>query len=380
MSFYELIKAEFKAIFTNPAIVLTVLGGAILYSFLYPQPYLNQLPRKQKVILIDLDNSRLSRKIARMVNSSPQINLTEQSYDIEKAKSSIQKGEIAGYLLIPKNFYKDVELKKSPTLVYGGNASYFLVYGSIAESIFEVAKEVNEEILLSRKLHSAKNANPKENQPLKLNARPAFNTTLGYINYVIPAVFILIFHQIMLIGASIQGATQTELRVGYWQLVSPLKLMLARFFVYLIVYLPIGFYYMGFCFERYGVPHVASTDVIILFMLTIIVSATSMGMALGELIPRRELATFVVLVSSLPLVFTAGFVWPTYAITPWLSFLVQWVPATPAILSMVELNQMGADFTQVYDKWLQICMLGFFYMILALLLMRRKRNQESITP
>lgn len=372
MSFYELIKAEFKAILTNPAILLTVIGGAILYSFLYPQPYINQLPRKQKVILIDLDNTSFSRHVARMVNATPQIALTKQAYDIKKAQKSIQDGEVEGYLLIPKNFYKDVRLHKSPTLVYGANATYFLVYGSIAEAIFEVTKELSKKI----KENSAKNFATKKSPPIKLNARPAFNPTMGYINYVIPAVFIIIFHQIMLIGASIQGATQTELVSGYWLKVSPLKLMFARILVYLVIYLPIGIYYMGFCFQRYGVPHVASMDILVLFMIPFVISATSLGMFLGEIIPRRELATFFVLVSSLPLVFTAGFVWPTYAIAPFLNFLVQWFPSTPTTISLVKLNQMGANFSQVYDKWLQICLLGVLYMILAFLLMRGKRVRK----
>lgn len=376
MSFFKLILTEFKAILTNPAIVLTVIGGAIFYSFLYPQPYINQTPREQKVILIDNDNTPFSRDFARKVNATPQVKLTSTGYNINEAKEAITNGKVSGYLLIPKDFYKNIKLQKSPTLVYGANASYFLVYGSIAEAIFDVAKAVSSDILLKRQLYKTNNSlNPT---PINLVSKPAFNPTIGYINYVIPAVFILIFHQIMLIGAGIQGGTQNELKQGYWQKVSPLKLILARLLVYLVIYLPIGIYYMGFCFNLYSVPHLSNISTLLLMTAPLVISATALGMVIGELVPRKELATFIVLVSSLPLVFTSGFIWPIHSITPILTSLVQFIPTTPAILAFLQINQMGADFTQIYDKWLQVCILGIFYLLIAFYLMRRKHNHLHV--
>ena len=47
-----------------------------------------------------------------------------------------------------------------------------------------------------------------------------------------------------------------------------------------------------------------------LLAMPFLLSVIFLGMILGQLIPRRELATVVVLLSSLPLVFSAGFIWP----------------------------------------------------------------------
>ncbi len=44
MTLFELFKAELKALFTNPVVVLTVFGGVVFYSFLYPLPYAKQIP------------------------------------------------------------------------------------------------------------------------------------------------------------------------------------------------------------------------------------------------------------------------------------------------------------------------------------------------
>ncbi len=363
MNLLALIKAELKAIFTNQAIVLTIIGGSVLYSFLYPQPYINQVPRKQKIVFIDQDNSHLSHKIARLVNASANVSIVRQVHEIKEAQELIESSQVMGYLLVPKDFAKNVELRKSPSLVYGGNASYFLVYGSIAEVIFKVSKQLNEDLGIKPQID--------------LNVRSVFNPTLGYINYVIPAVFILILHQVMALGSALQGSAQNEKGDGYWNDFPLWQVYATRLFVYTLLYFPMSLYYMGFCFDHYSIPTLALPSELVLMIFTLIFSATSLGMFLGEIFPRRELATFFILISSMILVFTAGFVWPSYAITPWLYYLVQLVPAIPAILSFVKLNQMGVDFYLIIDQYLQILLLGIAYLSLAILLARKKRAKAN---
>ncbi len=367
MNMFELLKAELKAILTNKAILLTVIGGALLYSFMYPQPYIKQMPTEQKIALIDLDNTPLSRKLARAIDATPQVKIVFRLHDEKSLKKLISKGDIFGYVYIPKNFSKDILLKNIPTVAYGGNASFLLVYGTVVEGIFETLKDFYKDISL------AKNMFVKDTSHLmNLSSKSAFNHTLGYVNYVIPAVFILILHQIMLIGVSLQGATQNELKKGYWQEIKPLKLIFVRLLAYFIVYLPICMYYVGFCFKHYLVPIEADVTLLLSLLVLLVFTAVSLGIALGEYMPRKEHATFLVLVSSLPFVFTAGFVWPVELLPQWLNVLVQFYPATPSILAFVELNQMGADFFQIWNKVLQILSLGIGYFLLSLYFLRRK--------
>ena len=94
MTWKKLISSEFYAIFTNIPLLVTVFGGVIIYSFLYPLPYINQTPTEQKIAIINLDNSQLSRTIERMANATPQVKITQQIYNIEEAKALLVKGDI----------------------------------------------------------------------------------------------------------------------------------------------------------------------------------------------------------------------------------------------------------------------------------------------
>jgi ABC-2 type transport system permease protein len=112
MHWKTLFNYELRSFFSNIPLLVTVFGGVFIYSFLYPLPYINQTPTKQNIAVINLDNSPISRKIERMVNATPQVNISEQQFTIEQAKASLNRGDISGFLLIPENFYKNLLLKK----------------------------------------------------------------------------------------------------------------------------------------------------------------------------------------------------------------------------------------------------------------------------
>jgi len=174
MSWRTLFKFELTAIFTNPSLLFTVFGGVLIYSFLYPLPYSQQLPREQAIAVVNLDNSQMSRELERMVDATPQVNIAKHVYSIEEAKSLLIKGDVHGLMVIPTHFYRDVLLGKSPTVAYAGDASYFLVYGTIVEGLATAGGTLVAKAKVSRMVMSGDNLVLASEQysAMKLNMRP----------------------------------------------------------------------------------------------------------------------------------------------------------------------------------------------------------------
>ncbi|NMS24510.1 ABC transporter permease, partial [Vibrio parahaemolyticus] len=101
---------------------------------------------------------------------------------------------------------------------------------------------------------------------------------------------------------------------GYWSQVSTGSLLLVRTLVFVAIYYLLGAYYFGFSFERLNVNHIANAGELLAMLVPFFLGCCGLGFWLGYLLPRRELVTLVVLVSSLPLIFLAGFTWPIEAI------------------------------------------------------------------
>ncbi len=391
MHWKKLFSCELHSIFSNIPLLVTVFGGVFIYSFLYPLPYINQTPTKQNIAMINLDNSPISRKIARMVNATPQINISEQQFTIEQAKASVIKGDISGFLLIPENFYKDLLLAKSPHLVFAGNAAYFLVYGTIIEGLVRSASTVVAEVKVSKMVMSGENIALAASQytPIGLNLKPTFNPSLGYINYIVPAVFILILHQTLLIAAGLLTAGQFEQKIQqqrlinrknyYWLNFPAWQIIVVRSVIMLSIYLLLSCYYFGFSFDYYGISTNANLVELLRLTIPFLLSVIFLGIIIGLLIPRKELATLIVLLTSLPLVFCAGFIWPTTNIPAAINIVAQLFPSTPAINGFLRLNQMGDNFDNLVNIRTHLWLLTGFYGLLAISLLTIKQ-QSMLLP
>src|SRR5699024_7511139 len=122
-------------------------------------------------------------------------------------------GHVQGLLIIPENFQRDVYLGLPTTLSYAGDASYFLIYSTLIEGLLAAGSTLTAEAQGVRASVQGGNvlATPGLVQPVRLWAEPVFNPTADYSNYVIPAIFALIFHQTLLIvlgGATVKNRQQ----------------------------------------------------------------------------------------------------------------------------------------------------------------------------
>jgi ABC-2 type transport system permease protein len=96
--------------------------------------------------------------------------------------------------------------------------------------------------------------------------------------------------------------------------------------------------------------------------------ATSfMGQAIGAWFTRPENATLLLLATSLPQFFTAGFAWPREAIPDAAIALGRIFPADAAIDGLVRVNQLGASIWEVERDWLGLWCLALGYFALAVI-------------
>ena len=352
MSWFNLLKAEIKALFTNPVVVLTVFGGVFFYSFLYPLPYSQQTPREQTLTVVNLDKSQASYQLERMVDATPQVKVVQRNATIEEAKQAFLDKQVSGILVIPEHFYKDLMLGKSTTLAYAGDASYFLVYGTLVEGLAQAGGTLAAKTKVARLVVDGEPLSlaAKHYSPTGQNLKPTFNARMGYVDYVVPAVFVLILQQTMLIASGMMVGTQKH-GIGYWSHISSFKLIALRSVVLIPIYYLLSMYYFGSSFNLHGVNTLAHASDLLTLLLPFLLSSCFIGIWLGSITPRRELVTLVVLLSSMPLIFSAGFIWPVEAIPQPIVWASKLFPSTPAIQGFLALNQMSAEWRQIASQW-----------------------------
>lgn len=373
-SFYQVFRNELRAIFSDAGVLLVLLGAVVIYAFFYPLPYLPQVLRDVPVVVVDQDKSSLSRKLIRMSDAHPFLRVTGHAETVSQAESCVRAGQIGGVIVIPKGFARQIARGRQATVGVYADAGYFLVYRQVMTGMVTVARTLSAGVEIRRLQAGGKTEGQAmaAQRPLALITTPLFNPSEGYASYVVPAILVLILQQTLLIGIGMVGGTARENHVsgsggvtcGVFTIIS------GKAAAYLSIHAVNAIFYFFVVFGIYGFPQQGTPLTVMLFLLPFLLSIILLGLTLEGLFPRRETAIQVLLITSLPAVFLAGFSWPIEAIPGWLRLLSFLIPSTAGIEGFLMIDEMGATLSDVRGEWLVLWGLCILYYLLSFSLRR----------
>lgn len=365
---------------------LLVLGGAIfVYSFFYPIPYLPQVLREVPIAVVDQDETPLSRQLARMADAHSLLRVSERTASLGEAEALVRAGRVAGILVVPRGFERDVLGGRRTRVGAFADASYFLVYRQVATGLLETAGTLSAGIEVQRleargRTEAAARA---LRDPVPFVVRPLFNPAEGYASYVVPAVLVLILQQTLLIGIGLLGGTAAEQAPGSSSApaparAKPLPRVLGRALFYLVLYAAWSVLMFTVVFRVFDFPERARPLDLAAFVVPFLLACIFLALAAASLFRRRETAMQVLLFTSLPSVFLAGFAWPVEALPPWLRAVSLLLPSTTGIAGFLRLTEMGAPLRHVLFEWRWLWALAAAYLVLAWLAERRAAGAAQL--
>ena len=378
----KILKNEFVEIFKDPGSSLIMVGAIFLYSLFYTIPFANNALRNVPIGVVDNDNTSFSQKFIRDLNATEYIEVIETPKDIEDAKSEYYKNKIRAFVLIPKDFERDIK-RGNPSFVSSyTDSAYLIIYKNIATAVATVAGETGAKIEVGTLM---KKGTPKEVakslvNPVEFVQNPLYNPIGSYQNYIYPLILIMILQQTMLIGVSMLNATLRERISGFkergengnWKLTklnainpysnNPIEIVIGKSLAYVLLYsiYALIFFLIFPTFVTYDMTY----NLIPMFLILVpfLFASAFLGISLVYFCKKREISFFIMIVSSVPLIFLPGFVWPRESIPTVLNVLSKFIPFETAADGLVKINQMGASFCQVQkDFWilLGLCCLYF---------------------
>ena len=122
----------------------------------------------------------------------------------------------------------------------------------------------------------------------------------------------------------------------------------------------------------------ADPGLLLVFLLPFFLATCQLAILFGVWLPRREMATPIIIFSSLPLIFAVGFVWPQEMVPAPMAALVSLIPASSGIMGMLKLNAMGAEWSSVSALWWSLWGQVVGYGLLAWWSLRRRICRGSI--
>ncbi|NOQ32481.1 MAG: ABC transporter permease [Helicobacteraceae bacterium] len=378
MSFFNILKTEVRAIFKDIDIVLTLFGGIIIYAFFYPQPYLNQSVTEVKVAIVDLDRSKTSRDVSYMIEASPQTKILNYYNSIKEAQDAIVENKIKGFIVIPASFERNLYLNKMPTISIGGDNNYFLLNKAVTTSAIKALLNTSAKFKVMNTL--AQNASIKSAEKninmFTFETHNLFNPDESYKLYVIPAVFVIILQQMFLMGTALLSAGYAE-KLARGECIKGSGYFLpivARVLLFTTLFIVYEMFYFGYVFEFFNIYKLSNIYDLLSFGTLYALSVVSMGLALGAVVKKRAYVTPIVLITSLPLVFSAAFVWPLQEVEELVLLTSLFFPSNPATLGFVSMNQMGASLSDVIVQYGLLALQVVFYMAIYVYVLNKEKS------
>lgn len=375
MNFWHAFRTTVLSVLRDKGLLQFFLIAVPFYSLFYPAAYTTEAVRGIRVEVVDLDGSVLSRQLTRDLAASPSVVVLGNVANLDRARQDLADGTVAGVVIIPANFYRDVLRASQTTVVTWGTGAFPVQDKAVLESVGGAVQGLVRQAATVRMIRQgAPTAYARQGsaQPPAYIEQALFNLTRGYGSYVVAAVAVLIVQQVLLIGISALIGTWYEDRAA--PLFGPAR---GGFFAWAGVWLaltlfvfPALLYMFGFAFWLQDYPRGGNFVAAAAFSALMAPTIAAMGMYLGAVLANRERPLQVMLVTSIPLLFLSGAVYPREAI-PWpLQAFAALIPTTPGINAFVKLNQMGAFWSEIRVEILQMSGLLVLYCLLALVALR----------
>ncbi|MGJ8647076.1 MAG: ABC transporter permease [Marinomonas colpomeniae] len=123
---------------------LTLLPVLLALSiwWIFSQSIARDLP----IGVVDLENSSLSRQLIREFDATPALRVAQKYSDVLAAKEAFIGNDVYAYMVIPKNFDRDVALGPAPQVTVFYNSQYILVGKLINSAALQAQGTFNAQI------------------------------------------------------------------------------------------------------------------------------------------------------------------------------------------------------------------------------------------
>lgn len=373
-----------KQSLTNLSCFSFFLVAIFFYSFYYAWPYMAQLPDHISAVVVDLDNTPVSRELVRSLQSASQISVKGVSNNREQAVKDLKNGKFTTLITIPDGFMKDavsgvptaLELVSNGAFIVKARSSFAGAAGPLQEiaSAAIAAQLIKQGVPLSK---IAANAG----KPPAIIVQPMYNTVSGYLNFAVPIVFCIIFQTVMLAGVGTlinEWFCAKQMPFPLVRAIQSLPYLFALYLPFFCILLFWTLFIEGASFAWHGINSFQNIPATLATCIFLSMAVIALALVVAFAFKRVNYVIQSVVITSLPCVFITGDLFPQQNIPDYMNLIGSMIPSTPAVHAMLRASQAGASIGQIMPHLLHLLGLTIFYLTIAYLIARSYRNDYEV--
>lgn len=382
-NFINLIIREFKLFWGNKVLRLLFIGAPIMYGILLGYVYQKGKVTDLPIIVVDQDQSKLSKKIIEMMDDNEVLSIALLKFDESNLSRLMIEKEAASVVIIPKDFEKNVLTKRYPEVTTIVNTANVLTanYASTAIQVVLGTLKVGSQLETLRKQGVPENLLMSQYEPFKTTFIKKNNRSTNYMYFLWPGVLAAVLQQVMMLGLALSFASEFENKTFKdfaEKSNSVLKMLAVKIIPYLMMSFVVWLLYWFFTWW-FKIPFYENLGVLTLTAGLFVLSVCFIGILVSIMLPNQLKATEVLMVIATPSFILSGFTWPLSQMPIWVQDFAAIIPLTHflPIFRILIIENGTADLTLPYVINLLIITIVCFVMSYIALYFKKKQVHKK---
>lgn len=371
----DVFKREWLYIFKTPKNFAILFIVPIAYTLLFGYAYSANTLTEIKTVVVDYDNSQLSRQIIQAFHESESFQITGYVNNEKEIEEALALGEVKVGLVIPENFYGSlIKGENVPllTLIDGSNLIFTNYATRAANTIVSTYSFGTSATKLQQAgLHEAEVISTLSHIPYR--SRILYNPTSNYSTFLVYGLVGAILQQVLFLGVSLTITREKE--NGMWShfaqwKYTPWNLALVKTAPYFLINLINTLTTLYLCLYLFKLP--LEGNVLPLFVLSCSFAFSVLGIGyLASLFADTQLtATQVTMLVAVPSFVLSGYTWPFEGIPNFLVGVAQTLPLTHYLEGFRHIVIKGNSWDYIWNDIISLLLIGMISFLLAFLATR----------
>lgn len=362
----DIIKREIRRLGSHPIYLICMLGAPVFCIVFFLTLMKDGLPSNLPIAVVDMDNTAVSRNLARQLDAFPQTEVAMRAASFAEARAEVQKGRIYGIFYIPEDFSVEAASGKQPTLSFYTNSTYLIAGSLLFRDMKTISVLANASVGLQQGLaHGmAEDQIMAHLQPIVIDTHPLGNPWLNYSvylnNIMLPGILqLLIFLVTVLsIGSELKAGTAR----GWLQMggLSITRSLLGKLLPHTVVFTVVGFMYCAVMYGLNAFPLQSGWGPMLWAMFLLVIASQACGVFMIGTLPVPRLGLSFAALFGMISFSIVGFSYPVADMHPTLQALANLFPLRHYFLIYIDQALNGREL--VYS-WTQYASLAAFLLL-----------------
>ena len=363
---------EWRTMFRHPTLLLVLVAIPVVYPLVVSWLYQANQAVERPTVVIDDDNSALSRELLEGLDASQELRVIERAGSVDEGWRALRERRAEVLVYVPSNLSTRVKRGEQAHVKVWVDSSNILTYGVAYPGVSIVVSSMNDELAAAwmRSKGVSREVARARVSPVARVERMAFHPTLAYGAFLVPGVLLLVMQQAVLIALAFSAGLSRELGEPAEAKRWPFTWLEGKFLAHLASHLGATAFIVLCVFRWFGWPMRDAVSLLGLFAVFVLTVAPA-AVLVSSLVKDRYASFQLLMFASAPMFLMSGFSWPIEQMPAHVRAVATLLPSTPALGALRVLAMKSGDPASA-TRWLVWMAVSFVGWTLASLIVSRR--------